>query len=323
MRHASAPVAGVLMSALLSAAALGAESKPPPPTADTESRLAAARAQLEQAAREVAELSAQMAEESGGRYFAYRFDAPHAIIGLQLDEASTTEGARVSEVSPGGPAADAGVRAGDVIVAIDGAAVTGENSARQVIERMRHVEPNSKVKLRVLRGGTPKEIEVTARPAPAFSFRYGAPAAPALPAPPPGFSMGEGFGDFGYLRQLNGEISGMELATLTPRLGQYFGTDRGVLVVRAPESGTFQLQDGDVILAIDGREPKNGSHATRILRSYQPGEKIAMKIMRQKKPLSLEVTLPEIRSHYRTSPGAPAAPAPPAPPAPRREESPT
>jgi S1-C subfamily serine protease len=119
----------------------------------------------------------------------------------------------------------------------------------------------------------------------------------------------------GQLRQLNGEIAGMELATLTPRLGQYFGTDRGVLVVRAPESGTLQLQDGDVILAIDGREPKNGSHATRILRSYQPGEKIAMKIMRQKKSLSLQVTLPETRSHYRTFPG------PPAPPATRGDES--
>jgi S1-C subfamily serine protease len=314
------------MGALLSAAALGAESKPQAPAADAESQLAAARARLEQAAREVAELSAQMAEENGGRYFAYRFDAPRAIIGLQLDEANPKEGARVREVSPGGPAADAGVRAGDVIVAIDGAPVTGENSARQVIERMRHVEPNSKVKLRVLRSGTPKDIEVTARAAPAFSFRYGAaPAAPAVPAPPPGFSVGpEGFGDFGYLRQLNGEIAGMELATLTPRLGQYFGTDRGVLVVRAPESGTFQLQDGDVILAIDGREPKNGSHATRILRSYQPGEKIAMKIVRQKKSMSLQVTLPEIpetRSRYRGFRGSPTPPAAPAPPAPRGDES--
>jgi hypothetical protein len=57
----------------------------------------------------------------------------------------------------------------------------------------------------------------------------------------------------------------------------------------------LKLQDGDVIESIDGREPENSSHATRILRSYQPGEKIRLKIMRQKKPMDLEGTLPERR----------------------------
>ena len=83
----------------------------------------------------------------------------------------------------------------------------------------------------------------------------------------------------------------MELATLTPQLGRYFGTDKGVLVVRAPKD--FKLEDGDVILSIDGREPSSGSHATRILSSYQPGEKIAIKVMRQQKAVNLETTLPE------------------------------
>jgi S1-C subfamily serine protease len=65
------------------------------------------------------------------------------------------------------------------------------------------------------------------------------------------------------------------------------------LVVRAPADGALQLQDGDVILAIDGREPSSGSHATRILRSYQPGEKLALRIIRQHKNLQLEVTVPD------------------------------
>jgi S1-C subfamily serine protease len=83
----------------------------------------------------------------------------------------------------------------------------------------------------------------------------------------------------------------MELVSLTPQLGRYFGTDKGVLVVRAPKD--FKLEDGDVILAIDGREPTSGSHATRILGSYQPGEKIAIKLMRQQKTVNVETTLPE------------------------------
>lgn len=64
-----------------------------------------------------------------------------------------------------------------------------------------------------------------------------------------------------------------------------------MLVVRAPKD--LKLEDGDVILAIDGREATNGSHATRILGSYQPGEKIAIKVMRQQKTVNVEAALPE------------------------------
>jgi S1-C subfamily serine protease len=85
----------------------------------------------------------------------------------------------------------------------------------------------------------------------------------------------------------------MELATLTPRLGRYFGSDHGVLVVRSPADSGLKLEDGDVILAIDGRQPSSGSHATRILGSYQPGEKVTLRIVREHKTLEIEATLPE------------------------------
>lgn len=90
---------------------------------------------------------------------------------------------------------------------------------------------------------------------------------------------------------IHGPLGEMELVSLTPQLGRYFGTDKGVLVVRAPKD--FKLEDGDVILSIDGREPMSGSHATRILGSYQPGEKIAIKLMRQQKTVNVETALPE------------------------------
>jgi S1-C subfamily serine protease len=122
-------------------------------------------------------------------------------------------------------------------------------------------------------------------------FARAMPAMPALPEPPPGMAVTRPFNNFSFA--LNDEIAGMELATITPELGRYFGTDKGVLVVRAPDRTSFKLQDGDVIMAIGGREPKNGSHATRILRSYQPGEKIELKVMRQQKTTNLEVELPE------------------------------
>jgi S1-C subfamily serine protease len=89
------------------------------------------------------------------------------------------------------------------------------------------------------------------------------------------------------------QFLGMELVTLTPKLGRYFGTDKGVLVVKAPRSAEFKLEEGDVIVDIDGRAPQNGAHAMRILRSYQGGEKVTLNILRDRKPVKLAATLPK------------------------------
>ncbi len=272
-----------------------------PADADLEAQLAKAREQLEQAARQVASLSAQLGLSASRVMIRRGFRG--GVIGLQLDPASGASGARVLEVSPGGPAADGGVRPGDVIVAVNGAPISGEDAAQQVVEHMSRIAPNSKVQLRVMRGGRVRELELTTRPAFVFAFAS-APdgAAPAMPAVPalPAMPQVSGpvvtvppFSSMPYFQALSAETAGMELVALTPTLGKYFGTEDGVLVIRSPSHDAFGLQDGDVILAIDGRKPLNGAHATRILGSYQPGERITLRIMRQRKPMSLAITLPQ------------------------------
>lgn len=84
----------------------------------------------------------------------------------------------------------------------------------------------------------------------------------------------------------------MELATLTPQLGSYFGTDRGILVVRAPAHGVLKLQDGDVILSIGGRVPASSSQAIRILTSYDPGQPIDLEILREHRRMKLTTRMP-------------------------------
>jgi predicted metalloprotease with PDZ domain len=264
------------------------KTEAPKTEAQVEAQLKAARERLEQAAKEVAELSSQLSEPVMDRLMLFAHERP-AIIGVQLDPDSGKEGARIVEVSPGGPAAEAGVRSGDVIVAVNGTNISGDKSAREVTKRMRDVEPQDKVKLRVMRDGKAKDFEITARAARGFVGRVA--AVPAMPAPPPSLDIAKPFTSWTF--PFNDELAGMELATLTPALGRYFGTEKGVLVVRAPDRASFKLEDGDVILAIGGREPKSGSHATRILRSYQAGEKIDLKVMRQRKTTNLEVMVPE------------------------------
>jgi hypothetical protein len=87
-------------------------------------------------------------------------------------------------------------------------------------------------------------------------------------------------------------FGGAELASLSERLGSYFGVKAGVLVVRAGVDSPFKLQDGDVILAVDGREVSSAQQAGRILRSYQPGEKLTLKLQRDRKVQNIDVTAP-------------------------------
>lgn len=249
---------------------------------DIEKQLRDARQKLEQAAHEVAELSTRLSKPLVDRLMLMGEGPGHAVIGVQLDSKGTKDGARVREVSPGGPAAEAGIRTGDVIVSINGTDVKAEHSAEEVAHLLRHMEPDSKVKIHVLRDGKPLNFEVTARP---VENAWGI---PGMPHPEMDFdSFGPG------LMGMHGSVAGMELASLTPQLGSYFGTDKGVLVLRAPRNAAFNLQDGDVILAIDGREPTSGSHATRILASYQPGEKVKLQLMRQRKKLDVAATVPQ------------------------------
>ncbi len=253
-----------------------------------------AQRKLEEAAREIARLSG----ETGGlmkHVFKMRM-APEgrAVLGINIDNAAPgSDGVRVVGASPGGPAAEAGVRAGDVIVAIDGKKVT---AGREIVERMREVEAGSKVALDILRDGKKVAATVVARAPEDVEWEadfdgpglHGLPGLPGMPGHA-GRPMGEHF--------LLGPWADAELVTMTPALGRYFGTDKGLLVVRSPKAAAAELEEGDVILSIGGREPQNGGHALRILRSYQPGESVDLKVLRQKKERSVRIVVPEGAVH--------------------------
>jgi C-terminal processing protease CtpA/Prc len=285
-----------LVLALLLVPGIVLAATDPPPAgekgreADLEAKLDAARERLQESAQEVAELTNQLNRPFFQKFSTFNGPFGRGIIGVQLDPSGGNDGAHVLEVSPGGPAAEAGIRAGDVIVAVNGTEVKGEDATRQVLKIIRTAKPDSKLSVRVLRDGKTQELTVTPRPGPGvMAFEGALPDMPEMPGMPP----------LNQFFMVQGPLSNMELATLTPQLGKYFGTDKGVLVVRAPPDGVLKLEDGDVILAVDGREPKSGSHATRILGSYQPGEKVTLRIMRQHKTLDLETTVPEAPAGHR------------------------
>jgi len=101
-------------------------------------------------------------------------DAQVAFLGvgtktLTTDEAAARDlgvdhGALVMETTPGAPAGDAGIEVGDVIVEIDGRAIT---TSDDVAREVRRHEPGEKIRVEIVRKGATRSFDVvlTVRPA--------------------------------------------------------------------------------------------------------------------------------------------------------------
>lgn len=308
-------------SALLALAGQAAIAQAADDEAAIEKRLADAQERLEQAAREIAELSAN---SRGPHLRKFNIAVPgpgRAMLGINLGgTAADGGGVRVDGVSPGGPAAEAGVRAGDVIVGVDGKSVA---TSRDLLGAVKELEPGQNVAVDLKRDGKPVKVKIVAREIDRVVIAHpgvalaGMPGIAAVPAVPPLPALGAHW--------LLDEWGDAELVTLTPKLGRYFGAEKGVLVARAPEDESLGLQDGDVIVAIGGREPQDGRHAMRILRSYQPGETVELRILRDRRAQTLSGKVPARATgrdvRYRFAPRAPDAPRAPKPPAPPEESA--
>jgi putative serine protease PepD len=88
--------------------------------------------------------------------------ASHALLGVSAQTASgdsqVGEGAQVSQVQSGGPAAAAGLQAGDVITAVGDRAIT---TSTELTAAVRSSSPGEKVTLTVRRGDSTSTVDVT------------------------------------------------------------------------------------------------------------------------------------------------------------------
>lgn len=269
-------------------------------------RLEDAQRRLEEAAREIAEISGKLAMDGVNEVVRQIRIGPDqgAVLGVYIGclnddgvsrgcpEEGDRDGVKIAGVTPGGPADDAGLKAGDIIVSLNDQSVEKDSrraSFDELSRLMDEVEPGDKVSVRYMREGNERTADVvTGEVNPyAFAFSFDDDDFDF------NFDLGDipGFhGDHWNLRL--GRWSDIEMVALTPRLGEYFGTEEGLLVVRAPGDDELQLEDGDVIISIDGRTPKSPEHAMRILRSYQSGEELQIDIVRSKKKRTLNIEVP-------------------------------
>lgn len=217
-----------------------------------------------------------------------------ARLGLNIQD--TDLGVMVRGVTPNGPAYDAGVRVGDTIVAVDGVDLARRSGgdrrspSQRLLSQINGVKVGDEVPLRILRDGDYRDVVVKTREqrSPFVTYIGKDPVHIVEPG-----SWVTSFGRFG-----SGPWSDVELVTLTPALGEYFGVDEGLLVLRAGQAAELGLRDGDVILAIGGREPQSPEHAMRILGSFEPGESLQASIMRQRRRETLTIAVPEADTSF-------------------------
>lgn len=250
-----------------------------------------------------------------GPFGAFTFAGSRGRIGVVVktdaDATNDKVGARIEAVTPGGPADDAGLKAGDIITRFNGTALGGVASegdeesgpGMKLIELARALDPGDTVQVEYRRGTANSKASVVAEelgmggnmrieipdmsemgdmhemtPEMALPKMWGGPGG----GPDLAWTVGDAWG-------------GIELVSLNPDLGGYFGTPDGVLVVRASEDSTLPLKGGDVIMAIGGRKPTSPMHAMRILRSYDEGETVSIDVLRKQKRSTLTWKVPEAR----------------------------
>ncbi len=182
-----------------------------------------------------------------------------------------SKGALIQRVMPNSPAEKAGLKANDVVVAIDGKAIASDAELRDAIGDH---ESGQTVTLEVIRDGKRQTVQAT------LGSRFALGDRGFLRTPngmelfrgrmPEGFAFGDGEP---YVMLFPGAPRlGVSVLPMTNDLRDYFGAehDKGVLVSAVSKGSAAEragIQTGDVIVSIDGEAVSRAGEISRVLAS--------------------------------------------------------
>ncbi|MGI9625418.1 MAG: PDZ domain-containing protein [Longimicrobiales bacterium] len=239
---------------------------------------------------------------------------------MEVDRDMESVGAVITDVMEDGPAEEAGLQAGDIVTALDGQDLTEPLDGRaedrldddesfpgqRLVALARELEEGEPVQVDVIRDGEALSFTVTPENLPGWQIagnlipdvtRRLQDFSGQLENMDLAFDVDGGRGSWvaPQVRVQGGDnffalfraVRGLELVDLNPGLGAYFGTEVGVLVADVDEASELGLEAGDVLLEIDGRQVDDARHVRRILSSYQDGEDVEFRIVRDGGQLSV------------------------------------
>jgi PDZ domain len=256
-------------------------------------------------------------------------------LGIIMAPNPGAAGVRIAAVSPDSPAAKAGLRGGDVMLAVNGKKIASNgaqaiDSARGLLGDLKQDQP---VTLGIAREGKTFDATMKAdaiRRVMVFNRDEGGPMRLRVPGGerpmmlPPQVEMDiERMGPMRDCAPGNRDChfpamiqafrwQGLNLSSVDAGLGRYFGTSKGVLVLSSNDD-LKGLQSGDVIQRVAGSEVTSPREVMRALFGKNEGEKLTFEVLRDRKPASVTVTVPKPRALPFMMP-PPPPPAPPAPP---------
>lgn len=302
------------------ALAADAPAQPSSPELDkARADLRAAWQQTQTAQENVARLEAKLGLDTP-RAMAWEFmnNPKRGALGLVFTRGSDS-GLRVAAVTPGGAAERAGLRDGDMLLAIDKTSLAGlgGDEARAALHRYtRTLEVGTKVVVQYSRDGRTQQATLVAdrphffdRPGFDKGFDKGLDKAGADSAMGGGPHPG-GAGDPGGPRDLllpgghpgpiiaPGELP-FQVVALGPELAPYFKTGSGVLVVTigtaTDDPLAKVLKPGDVIQDVDGEAVTRPQQMFSLLLAHA-GKSTKLGVVRGGAPLSLDVVVPTVEA---------------------------
>ena len=340
-----------LLGAALALAVAGAASAQGAPKARTpakadpalEAQLESAERNLDQAARRVAELQRQLGRDDDRvRVIEHRIER-RPVIGVLLAP-DAQAGVRIAGVTPDSGAAKAGLKTGDRIVSVDGTQVLGKDGDLRVANTRKllgDLDAGKAVRIGYVRDGRAGNVNVVPRMDENVVMLRNGGTWTGAPGEPrvrrievPGMAPGvhEEIIRIGPRGDCKGKDckmpvlaeafrwNGLNLASVDPKLGRYFGTDRGVLVL-STGADLGELQPGDVIQKIDGRAVQSPRDAMDALRDKPENALALVEYLRDRRTASTRVKVPKALP-FRMPAVPPVPPAPPAPPAARMKAPP-
>jgi membrane-associated protease RseP (regulator of RpoE activity) len=214
------------------------------------------------------------------------------VTGVEGQDAAPP-GVTIARLAPGGPAVAAGLREGDVLVALDGRSIADVGSLSSLLSQL---EPGSRVQVVALRGLERLRVALVLGAQPQGSEAPKRTVVPLPPASPPEGAPPAKPAQLSFAGDRERPFLGIETMDLQPGLAAYFGVppDTGVLVETVEAGSPAEaagMRAGDVLLRVGSDAVSSGAGFVEALRRRSPGERVKLHLVRDRRPLTLDAPL--------------------------------